>query len=94
MKEAAIAFIYPDLDTFEEHAQTVVAMLADTRAFPGCLEARAGINRERFEIAVFHLWETSGHLDRYLTWRAERGDLDARSATMRREQDFRTFSVP
>ncbi|UWQ51285.1 antibiotic biosynthesis monooxygenase [Leisingera caerulea] len=94
MKEAAIAVIYPDIDTFEDHAKAVAAMICETRRFPGCIEAHAGINRERHEIAVFHFWESNDHLDRYLTWRAERGDLDARSATMRREQDFRTFSVP
>ncbi|KIC17556.1 hypothetical protein RA20_14415 [Leisingera sp. ANG-Vp] len=94
MKEAAIAVVYPDEDTFDDHAEAVLEMLPDTRSFPGCLEAHAGINRDRFEIAVFHLWESLEHLDRYLTWRAERGDFDARSATMRREQDFRTFSVP
>jgi len=94
MKEAAFTVVYPDTDTFEDHAEAVLAMLPGTRAFPGCLEAHAGINRDRFEIAVFHLWETPEDLNRYLDWRAERGDLDARSATMRREQDFRTYSVP
>lgn len=94
MKEAAIAVVYPDEDTFEDHVQAVLEMLPGTRRFPGCLEAHAGINRDRFEIAIFHLWESLDHLDRYLTWRAERGDFDARSATMRREQEFRTFSVP
>jgi len=94
MKVAAITVIYPDVDTFDDHANAVLAMIKDTRNFPGCTQAHAGINRERHEIAVFHFWESTDHLDRYLTWRAERGDLDARSATMRREQDFRTFSLP
>ncbi|MEW2913389.1 hypothetical protein [Leisingera sp. JC11] len=94
MKEAVFAVVYPDIGTFEAHAEAVLKMLPDTRAFPGCIEAHVGLNRERWEIAVFHLWETPEHLNRYLDWRAERGDLDARSATMRREQDFRTYSVP
>ncbi|MCF6431316.1 antibiotic biosynthesis monooxygenase [Leisingera sp. M527] len=94
MKEAVIAVVYPDVDTFDEHVEAVLEMLPETRRFPGCIEAHAGINRARFEIAVFHLWESNDHLERYLVWRADRGDLDARSATMRREQDFRTFSVP
>lgn len=94
MKEAAITVIYPTVDTFEDHADAVLAMIRDTRSFPGCIEAYAGINRERHEIAVFHFWESNDHLERYLTWRAERGDLDARSATMRREQGFLTYSVP
>lgn len=94
MKEAVFAVVYPDSDTFEAHAEAVLEMLPGTRDFPGCLEAHVGINRDRYEIGVFHLWESPEHLNRYLDWRAERGDLDARSATMRREQDFRTFSVP
>ncbi|MBY6065845.1 antibiotic biosynthesis monooxygenase [Leisingera aquaemixtae] len=94
MKEAVFAVVYPDIGTFDAHVEAVLAMVPDTRSFPGCIEAHVGINRDRFEIAVFHLWETPEHLNRYLDWRAERGDLDARSATMRREQDFRTFSVP
>ncbi|KIC25435.1 MULTISPECIES: antibiotic biosynthesis monooxygenase [unclassified Leisingera] len=94
MKEAAFLVVYPDIDTFDDHAAAVLAMLPGTREYPGCIKAYAGINRDRYEIAVFHLWETSEHLERYLNWRAERGDLDARSATMRREQDFRTYTVP
>ncbi len=94
MKEAAFAIVYPDFDTFDDHAKAVLEMLPDTLAFPGCLEAHIGVNHDRFEIAVFHLWETPEHLERYLNWRANRGDLDARSATMRKEQDFRTYSVP
>jgi len=94
MKEAVIAIVYPDEETFEEHASAVLDMLPDTRKFPGCLEAHVGVNQERLEIAVFHLWETTDHLDNYLTWRAERGDFVARSSTMRREQDSRVFSVP
>ncbi|WP_027259170.1 antibiotic biosynthesis monooxygenase [Leisingera aquimarina] len=94
MKEAVIAVVYPDIDTFDEHVEAVLNMVPETRCFPGCIEAHAGINRTRFEIVVFHLWESNDHLERYLVWRADRGDLDARSATMRREQDFRTFSVP
>lgn len=94
MKEAVVAVIYPAADTFDDHAATVLAMIRETRRFPGCIEAHAGINRERHEICVFHIWESNDHLEQYLTWRAERGDLDARSATMRREQDFRTYSVP
>lgn len=94
MKEAAFLVVYPDTDTFDNHVNAVLEMLPGARSFPGCLQAHVGIDRDRFEIAVFHLWESAEHLNRYLDWRAERGDLDARSATMRREQEFRTFSVP
>ncbi|MEX0302804.1 MAG: antibiotic biosynthesis monooxygenase [Leisingera sp.] len=94
MKEAAITIFYPDVDTFDDYAKAVLGMLPDTRSFPGCLGAHVGINRDFFEIAVFQIWESKAHLDRYLTWRAEYGSFDTLSATMRREQDFRTFSVP
>ncbi|OED50936.1 hypothetical protein [Leisingera sp. S232] len=94
MKEAAFVVVYPDIETFDGHLNAVLDMLPATRSFPGCLDAHVGIDRERFEIAIFHLWETAEHLNHYMDWRAERGDLDARSATMRREQEFRTFSVP
>ncbi len=94
MKEAAFTIVYPTPQTFMEHYQAVLAMIPETRSFPGCLQACVGLNQKRLEISVFHLWETTEHLDDYMTWRAERSDLDARSATMRREQEFRTYSVP
>jgi quinol monooxygenase YgiN len=93
MKEAAFTIVYPTPQTFNTHYQAVLAMIPETRSFPGCLQAHIGCNQNRLEIFVFHLWETADHLDKYMTWRAERGDLDARSATMRQEQEFRTYSV-
>ena len=94
MKEAAVVIVYPDVDTFDAHVASVLELLPDTRAFPGCVEAHVGISEERQEIAIFHIWESQQHLEDYLDWRADRGDLDARSNTMRREQSFSTFLVP
>lgn len=94
MKEAAVVIVYPDEDTFDAHVASILELLPDTRAFAGCIQAHIGVNTDRQEIVIFHIWESQQHLDDYLDWRADRGDLDARSRTMRREQEFRTFSVP
>ncbi|MFY0311396.1 hypothetical protein ACFMBG_16015 [Leisingera sp. D0M16] len=94
MKDAAIAVFCRDADTFENHAAAVLTTLRDTGCLPGCTESCAGTGRGRCEIAVIHFWETNDHLARYLTWCAECGDLYARSATMRREQDFLAYLVP
>lgn len=94
MREAAVAIVYPDEETFDAHVTSVLELLPGTRAFPGCIEAHVGVSAEGQEIAVFHIWESQQHLDDYLNWRADRGDLDARSKTMRREQSFSTFSIP
>ena len=94
MKEAVVAIIYPEVETFDAHVAEIEAMLPETRAFPGCLQAYVGVNRDRHEVLIFHLWQSNADLEHYLVWRADRGDLDARSATMRREQEFRSFAVP
>lgn len=55
MREAAVAIVYPDEETFDAHVTSVLELLPGTRAFPGCIEAHVGVSAERQEIAIFHI---------------------------------------
>ena len=56
---------------------TFRAILPDTRAFDGCLGVTVTQNMDDADsLVVIEQWSTRAHYEKYLAWRAERGDID------------------
>ncbi|WP_052465589.1 putative quinol monooxygenase [Phaeobacter sp. S60] len=92
-KEAIVVTVKAIPSLFEELVAATQAMMPETRAFPGCIEAHLLLAPEREEMVIFQIWESSEAQSAYLTWRAERGDFERLGELIHDEQIFRTYSL-
>lgn len=54
----------------EDLLAALKAALPDTRAYEGCLSLDSWLDSDRSTVVLVELWESKGHFDRYLEWRA------------------------
>ncbi|WP_435659694.1 putative quinol monooxygenase [Leisingera caerulea] len=92
-RELVLVWLKPLPERFANLAMELREMINETRAFPGCLEASLAVSEEYGEIVIQHAWQSRAAQDRYLEWRADRGDLIRISEMLDEEQYFRTFKL-
>ncbi|UTS80811.1 putative quinol monooxygenase [Phaeobacter piscinae] len=92
-KEAIVVTVKAIPSLFDELVAATQALMPETHAFPGCIEAHLLLAPEREEMVIFQIWESSEAQSAYLTWRAERGDFERLGELIHDEQIFRTYSL-
>jgi len=61
----------------DEMIETFRTVLVDTRAFDGCESVTVHRDQDSpNRLVLVERWASRPHYERYLQWRAERGDLD------------------
>ena len=79
-------------DCIDELKHTLESILPDTRSFNGCIGVRVMSNQDdSLNLVLLETWSTRKHYEKYLTWRSERGDLQALSALLSQEPSIRYF---
>jgi quinol monooxygenase YgiN len=72
--------------------QWLKGVLPDTRAFDGCQTLYCIQNQEDPEVVlIVEQWDSRQHYERYLAWRAERGDMEVFGAMMAGPPNIRFF---
>lgn len=68
------------------------SVLPDTRGFEGCETLHCIQNQDDPDvILIVEQWATRQHYERYLAWRAERGDMEVFGAMMAGPPTIRFF---
>lgn len=70
--------INSDPNKLETLITTLQAILPDTRGYDGCNEVVVLANQDDpYNFILLENWENREKYEKYLSWRQERGDLDA-----------------
>lgn len=93
MQEVIIVKSTPLAGKFAALAELIGSLVAETRTFPGCVNAYLLLSAERNEQVVVHIWENPDALEAYLIWRADRGDFLRINEFLEVEQDFATYQL-
>ncbi len=79
-------------DCLEALKNTLEEILPDTRSFNGCKGVTVMSNQDNpLNLVLLETWSTREHYEKYLAWRAERGDLEALAALLSYEPSIRYF---
>ncbi|MEH6503551.1 MAG: antibiotic biosynthesis monooxygenase [Cycloclasticus sp.] len=83
MSTAVILELNVSLDNRDELMATLEAILPDTRAYQGCQSILVTCNEANpCHIFLLEKWDSRADHERYVAWRAERGDLDKLGALL------------
>ncbi|MEX1664232.1 putative quinol monooxygenase [Zhongshania arctica] len=71
---------------------TFESTLPDTRSYEGCINLQViGNQDDPLNIVLLETWETRKHYEKYLTWRAESGSLEALGSMLSKAPSIRYF---
>lgn len=65
-----------DQENYDKLHATLTAILPDTAAFDGAQLISCSANPDDMTFIVHEVWESVEHQQKYLGWRAERGEID------------------
>ena len=83
MSTAVILELNVSLDNRDELMATLEAILPDTRTYQGCQSILVTCNEANpCHIFLLEKWDSRADHERYVAWRAERGDLDKLGALL------------
>lgn len=77
-----------DRENYEALYKTLQAILPDTAAFEGARLVSCAADSDTMRFIVHEVWESLAHQQAYISWRAERGDVDTLVSMLAEAPEF------
>lgn len=78
---------------FDEVIDDLKVRVPETLDFPGCCHVSCAVSEDRRDILVYEIWESRAAMEKYLDWRASRGDLGRFSDRIEEQLRFQVFDI-
>ncbi len=93
MNEAIVVTLTPEQDHFDDLLQMLGTLMPGTRSFEGCEMAQVFHCKDKNEVVLLQVWQSSAAHDSYLDWRATNGHFDQVADLLAKEQIHKSYHL-